>query len=106
MYIDIVFGDVNVDQHVGKSDAINELANKIKELTNNVKTARLELGYQRSREEEFRDSSERVNSKVVKWTLFQIAVLGWIIIFLLILVGTCFWQMRHLKGFFVAKKLL
>jgi hypothetical protein len=40
--------------------------------------------------------SERVNSKVVWWTVYQMIVLA--------LVAA--WQLRHLKGFFVAKKLV
>lgn len=44
----------------------------------------------------FRDQSELTNSRVVWWTILQILVLG----------VTCFWQMRHLKQFFVSKKLV
>ena len=50
----------------------------------------------KQRESEFRDSSEATNSKVVWWTILQFIVLGL----------TCAWQLRHLKGFFEAKKLV
>jgi hypothetical protein len=48
------------------------------------------------READFRDKSEVVNGNVVWWTLIQLFVLG----------ITCLWQMRHLKHFFEAKKLV
>lgn len=54
------------------------------------------LASPQEREAEFRDQSESTNSRVVWWTIAQIVVLG----------VTCLWQMRHLKGFFEAKKLV
>ena len=76
MYLDVVFGEVNVEQHIGKNEAIHDIGKAIRDITTQLKTARLEQSYQRSREEEFRDSSERVNSKVVNWTIIQMVVLG------------------------------
>ena len=48
------------------------------------------------REERFRQTSESTNQRVLWWSIAQT----------LILVATGFWQMRHLKGFFEAKKLV
>lgn len=48
------------------------------------------------REAEFRDQSESTNSRVVRWTLIQLAVLG----------VTCAWQLTHLRAFFVKQKLV
>ncbi|XP_020624519.1 transmembrane emp24 domain-containing protein 4-like [Orbicella faveolata] len=48
------------------------------------------------REERFRATSESTNQRVLWWALAQT----------LILLCTGFWQMRHLKGFFEAKKLV
>ena len=48
------------------------------------------------REERFRQTSESTNQRVLWWALGQT----------LILLVTGFWQMRHLKGFFEAKKLV
>ena len=48
------------------------------------------------REERFRQTSESTNQRVLWWALAQT----------LILLVTGFWQMRHLKGFFEAKKLV
>ena len=55
-----------------------------------------EQSYQRYREERFRATSESTNQRVLWWSLAQ----------LLILVVAGFWQMRHLKSFFEAKKLV
>uniref|UniRef100_A0A7E4W2S2 GOLD domain-containing protein n=1 Tax=Panagrellus redivivus TaxID=6233 RepID=A0A7E4W2S2_PANRE len=55
-----------------------------------------EQNYQRYREERFRQTSESTNSRVLYWSITQVAVL--------ILTGA--WQMKHLKGFFEAKKLV
>lgn len=48
------------------------------------------------REERFRQTSENTNSRVLWWSIAQTIVL--------LLTGA--WQMRHLKGFFEAKKLV
>ena len=47
------------------------------------------------REAEFRDQSELTNSRVVRWTIIQLVVLG----------GTCAWQLSHLRAFFIKQKL-
>jgi len=47
------------------------------------------------REAEFRDQSEHVNARVVRWTLVQLVVLG----------VTCAWQLSHLRAFFIKQKL-
>lgn len=76
MYLDVVFGEVNVEQHVGKVEAMSDIAKRMRDITGFFKTAKLEQSYQRVREEQFRDSSERVNSKIVNWTLTQMFILG------------------------------
>ncbi len=47
------------------------------------------------REAEFRDQSESTNSRVVRWILIQLTVLG----------VTCAWQLSHLRSFFIKQKL-
>ena len=51
--------------------------------------------FQREREAEFRDQSESVNSRVVRWTFIQLFVLG----------ATCAWQLSYLRAFFIKQKL-
>uniref|UniRef100_A0A1I8I6E7 GOLD domain-containing protein n=1 Tax=Macrostomum lignano TaxID=282301 RepID=A0A1I8I6E7_9PLAT len=48
------------------------------------------------REEVFRHISESTNQRVLWWSILQTVIL----------LGTGFWQMRHLKSFFQAKKLV
>jgi len=50
---------------------------------------------QQEREAEFRDLSESVNARAVRWTLIQMVVLG----------VTCAWQLSHLRSFFIKQKL-
>lgn len=49
---------------------------------------RREQQYQREREADFRDLSESTNSRALWYSVAQISVL----------LGTCFWQLRHLKA--------
>ncbi|ORY92372.1 emp24/gp25L/p24 family/GOLD-domain-containing protein [Syncephalastrum racemosum] len=95
MTFDMDFDDPSMDQHDHK-DTLNDLATRIHELNQRVQDIRREQQSQREREAEFRDQSELTNSRVVWWTLLQIAVLG----------AICLWQMQHYKNFFVAKKLV
>ena len=55
-----------------------------------------EQNYQRYREERFRQTSESTNQRVLWWALAQTIIL--------LAMGT--WQMKHLKSFFEAKKLV
>ena len=55
-----------------------------------------EQKYQRLREEQFRSTSESTNRRVLWWACVQTVVL----------VCTAVWQLKHLKGFFEAKKLV
>lgn len=47
------------------------------------------------REAEFRDQSESTNARVIRWMIIQLIVLG----------GTCAWQLSHLRSFFIKQKL-
>ncbi|KAI8809073.1 emp24/gp25L/p24 family/GOLD-domain-containing protein [Cladochytrium replicatum] len=97
VHLDMLFGEPSTDTTSAvKKEVLNDLAARIKDLTSRIAAIRREHKYQRDREESWRDTSERVNSRVLNWTLIQIVVL----------VLTCFWQLRHLKSFFIAKKLV
>ncbi|KAJ3210352.1 emp24p/erv25p- protein [Dinochytrium kinnereticum] len=95
-YLDLMFGDATHDTSSHTKTAVNDLLSRVKELNGRVDVILREQKYQRDREAEFRDTSEATNAKVVNWTLAQVVVL----------VLTAVWQMRHLKQFFVAKKLV
>jgi len=67
----------------------------VRDLNARLQDVRREQVFQREREMEFRDQSESVNGRVVRWTLIQMAVLG----------VTCAWQLSYLRAFFIKQKL-
>ncbi|KAI9595352.1 emp24/gp25L/p24 family/GOLD-domain-containing protein [Syncephalis fuscata] len=94
--LDMIVGQDGADPTERKDAKLSDLYWKVRELNNRIEDIKREQDYQRDREMSFRDQSELTNSRVVWWTIMQLAVLG----------ATCVWQMRHLKQFFVAKKLV
>ncbi|ETO15189.1 hypothetical protein RFI_22174 [Reticulomyxa filosa] len=75
---------------------------ELRRLNDKIRAIRNEQAYQKvcdiyiKREEEFRDTSESTNSKIVWWSLINTAIL----------VGCGLFQIWHLKRFFSAKKLV
>ncbi|VDL74210.1 unnamed protein product [Nippostrongylus brasiliensis] len=82
-------------EQIATKDKLNELQLRIRQLLDQVEQITKEQNYQRYREERFRQTSESTNQRVLWWSVGQT----------LVLVLTGAWQMRHLKGFFEAKKL-
>ena len=76
-------------------DKVGEVVQKVKDLNARLQDVRREQVFQREREAEFRDQSESVNSRVVRWMLIQLFVLG----------VTCAWQLSYLRAFFIKQKL-
>lgn len=76
-------------------DKMGEVVQKVKDLNARLLDVKREQAFQREREMEFRDQSESVNSRVVKWTLIQLVVLA----------ATCAWQLSYLRAFFIKQKL-
>ncbi|XP_020847954.2 transmembrane emp24 domain-containing protein 11-like [Phascolarctos cinereus] len=77
-------------------DKVNKVSSRLEHLTEEIEQIIKEQNYQREREENFRMISEDTNSNVLWWALAQML--------LLILVGI--FQMKSLKDFFIAKKLV
>ncbi|EEB09395.1 COPII vesicle coat component Erp5/Erp6 [Schizosaccharomyces japonicus yFS275] len=77
-------------------DEEQDLTQRIEALNERLKEIRQEQVQQRAREAVFRNTSEKANSRAVKWTIIQIVVL----------VITCIWQLSHLQSFFVKEKLV
>jgi hypothetical protein len=92
-YLDITVGNTKADIEHDRSH-VAEMAAKVRDLNNKLEDIRREQQYQREREADFRNLSELMNSRAVWYTLVQIAVL----------VGTCVWQLKHLKNFFEDRK--
>merc|ERR1739842_237065 len=69
---------------------------ELRRLNDKIRAIRNEQQYQKQREEEFRNTSESTNKKVITWSMLQTAVLVCCGIF----------QIWHLKNFFTTKKLV
>ncbi|CDW58642.1 EMP24 GP25L domain containing protein [Trichuris trichiura] len=81
---------------IAVKERLNDLELRIRQLIDQVDQMTKEQNYQRHREEVFRQLSESTNQRVFWWAAAQTAVL----------MLTGIWQLRHLKGFFEAKKLV
>ncbi|KAL2838138.1 emp24/gp25L/p24 family/GOLD-domain-containing protein [Aspergillus pseudodeflectus] len=94
---------VTLDMAIGETSKIEsedkgkmtDLVQRVKDLNGRLQDIRREQVFQREREAEFRDQSEATNSRVVRWTLMQLAVLSL----------ACAWQLSHLRSFFIKQKL-
>ncbi|KAF2771374.1 COPII vesicle coat component Erp5/Erp6 [Teratosphaeria nubilosa] len=92
--LDLAIGDTSKIERSDKTK-LSEVAEKVRGLNAKLADVRREQVFQREREAEFRDQSESVNARVVKWTLVQIVLLA----------ATCTWQLRYLRAFFIKQKL-
>jgi hypothetical protein len=114
--LDMAIGETSRIESTDKAH-VQTLVEKVQDLNSRLQDVRREQIFQRvsapsvfttyaaqrkmlttiqEREAEFRDQSESTNSRVVRWTLIQLAVLG----------VTCAWQLTHLRAFFVKQKLV
>jgi len=97
VHLDIKVGEDAVDYaNVAKKEKLSELQLRVRQLLDQAEQITKEQNYQRYREERFRNTSEETNSRVLWWSLAQT----------IILLSMGLWQMKHLKGFFEAKKLV
>jgi hypothetical protein len=83
-------------QEIATRDKLSELELRIRQLLDQVEHIGKEQNYQRNREERFRSTSENTNQRVLWWSVAQTL--------LLLVIGL--WQIKHLRGFFEAKKLV
>ncbi|XP_048072961.1 transmembrane emp24 domain-containing protein 4 [Ursus arctos] len=97
VHLDIQVGEhANNYPEIAAKDKLTELQLRARQLLDQVEQIQKEQDYQRYREERFRLTSESTNQRVLWWSIAQTVIL--------ILTGI--WQMRHLKSFFEAKKLV
>ncbi|KAJ5790562.1 uncharacterized protein N7518_007573, partial [Penicillium psychrosexuale] len=92
--VDLAIGETSKIEPEDK-DKIKDIVQRVKDMNSRLHDIRREQVYQRERESEFRDQSETTNSRVVRWTLIQLAVLS----------AACAWQLSHLRSFFIKQKL-
>ncbi|XP_045122269.1 transmembrane emp24 domain-containing protein eca-like [Portunus trituberculatus] len=97
VHFDIQVGEHAVDYaSVAQKEKLTELQLRVRQLLDQVEQITKEQNYQRYREERFRQTSDSTNQRVLWWSVGQV----------IILLAMGFWQMRHLKTFFEAKKLV
>lgn len=97
VHLDIQVGEHAIDYaNVAQKEKLTELQLRMRQLLDQAEQISKEQNYQRYREERFRQTSESTNGRVLWWSCAQTVVL----------VAMGFWQMRHLKSFFEAKKLV
>lgn len=94
--IEIHGKDSEIDQDTAKKEHLTSLEKELEELDNKVDLVLKDLEYSKTQEQHFRDQTERINSRIMWWSLFQS--------FVLLLVGA--WQVNSLQSFFRAKKLV
>lgn len=87
MHLDIIIGDAKPNHSHKNQNHVSELSNRVKDLNALVRDIRREQRYQREREADFRNLSEKTNSRAVYWSAVQLVVL----------LCTCLWQLRHLR---------
>ncbi|KAK9371372.1 emp24/gp25L/p24 family/GOLD-domain-containing protein [Lipomyces kononenkoae] len=95
--LDIAVGETGIfSKDHTKSEKFTSLVEKVQELNHRLADIKREQLFQRDREADFRDISEKTNARVVRWSIIQLVVIG----------ATCAWQLSHLRGFFVKQKLV
>uniref|UniRef100_A0A2I3TE73 GOLD domain-containing protein n=3 Tax=Homininae TaxID=207598 RepID=A0A2I3TE73_PANTR len=97
IHLDIRVGEHDLDAAIAQAkDKVNELTFKLEHLIEQIEQIVKEQNYQRDREENFRTTSEDTNSNVLWWAFAQI----------LIFISVGIFQMKYLKDFFIAKKIV
>ncbi|KAJ2513015.1 emp24p/erv25p- protein [Coemansia sp. RSA 2049] len=93
-----------LDVDIGEADdggrsaieKIKDISEKIKILNAQLEEIKTEQKYQRERELEFDSATVSIRKRVVYWAFIQLTVVA----------AVCYWQLRHLRRFFEAKKLV
>ncbi|KAM6220832.1 transmembrane emp24 domain-containing protein 11-like [Rhynchocyon petersi] len=97
IHLDVHIGEHDLKEAIAQAkDKVNEVSFKLEHLIEQVEQIVKEQNYQRDREENFRVTSEDTNSNVLWWAFAQT----------LILLSVGIFQMKCLKDFFIAKKLV
>ncbi|XP_064424866.1 transmembrane emp24 domain-containing protein 11-like [Latimeria chalumnae] len=97
VHLDIQLDEQSLDENIAQAkDKMNEVKIRIQHLRQQIQHISKEQNYQREREEHFRETSEGTNNNILWWAIVQTIILC--------LVGI--WQMKHMKDFLIAKKLV
>ncbi|XP_026186646.1 transmembrane emp24 domain-containing protein 11 isoform X2 [Mastacembelus armatus] len=97
LHLDVQMGEHSTDPNTERTkDNMKNLENSLSYLIDQMMYITRQQEYQREKEEIFRQISEDTNSKVLWWAVVQTSIL----------LSVGFWQMKRLKDFFIAKKLI
>lgn len=96
VYFDLAVGDATQFVDSKRDKEVSYLTMKTNELVKKLGDLKREQQLLRLKESNFRDVSEHVNSRSVKWTIIQLVVL----------IATGCYQMFYLKNFFVKQKVV
>ncbi|XP_029137432.1 transmembrane emp24 domain-containing protein 11 [Labrus bergylta] len=97
LHLDVQMGEHTIGHSTEKTkDNMVLLENSLRHLFEQMMYIIRQQEYQREKEEVFRQIGEDTNSKVLWWAVVQTSIL----------LSVGFWQMKRLKDFFIAKKLV
>lgn len=96
VFFDLVVGDATQFVDSKRDKEVSYLTMKTNELVKKLSDLKREQSLLRLKESSFRDTSEHVNARSVKWTIIQLVVL----------IATGCYQMFYLKNFFVKQKVV
>ncbi|KAG8453365.1 hypothetical protein GDO86_000123 [Hymenochirus boettgeri] len=96
-HFDIQVGENPLDFHIiDAKDKVKEVTYGLENLQGEMNHIIKEQEYQRGREDDYKQTSEDTNGNVLWWAIIQ----------LLILASVGIWQIKHLKDFLIAKKVV
>uniref|UniRef100_A0A4W3IA89 Transmembrane emp24 domain-containing protein 11-like n=2 Tax=Callorhinchus milii TaxID=7868 RepID=A0A4W3IA89_CALMI len=97
VHLDVQVGEPPIDESLAETkDKMDEVEERIQHVVERIRQIGKQQNYQRTREEQFRQTSEDTNNNVLWWAVIQT----------IILLSVGVWQMKHMKDFLIAKKLV
>uniref|UniRef100_A0A674DY78 Si:ch211-255i20.3 n=1 Tax=Salmo trutta TaxID=8032 RepID=A0A674DY78_SALTR len=97
IHFDVQMGEHSIDPSVEiHKDTVQTMEYSLEHLRDQILYITRQQDFQREREETFRQISEETNGKVLWWAVVQTSVL----------LSVGFWQIKRLKDFLIAKKLV
>ncbi|XP_072252438.1 transmembrane emp24 domain-containing protein 11 [Leuresthes tenuis] len=97
LHLDVQMGEHATGSNADKTkDHLKTLEDSLSHLIGQMLHIIRQQEYQREKEDVFRQISEETNNKVLWWAVVQTSIL----------LSVGFWQMKRLKDFFIAKKLV
>ncbi|KAJ2715113.1 emp24p/erv25p- protein [Coemansia spiralis] len=93
--LDIGIGEAD-DGGRAAIEKIKDISERIAVLNAQLDEIKLEQKYQRERELEFDAATTSIRRRVIYWAFIQLGIVA----------AVCYWQLRHLRRFFEAKKLV